>query len=144
MLRFWQPKGGEEARERLRLAQEEHSAPTGTAAAAWRSRQPFHRELLRRPHVMAFLPYLVVIVVFSLAKLWTPLKTCLAGTDTKIPWPGLDGNILTVTGTPSTATTVHADLAVRRRHPVADLRPHRGGRLPDLPMVAVKEFGATS
>ena len=72
--------------------------------------------------LMAFLPYLVVIVVFSLAKLWTPLKNWLAGTDTKIGWPGLDGNILTVTGTTSTATQYTHDLAVRRRDAAVHLR----------------------
>ena len=49
---------------------------------------------------MAFFPYLLVIVVFSLAKLWTPVKNCLAGTDMKIGWPGLDGNVLSAAGKP--------------------------------------------
>ena len=43
---------------------------------------------------MAFLPYLVVIVVFGLAKLLAPAEIRAGRTDCKIPWPGLDGQIL--------------------------------------------------
>jgi hypothetical protein len=53
---------------------------------------------------MALLPYLVIIAVFSLAKLWTPVKTFLVGTDLKVTWPGLDGHVLTVAGKVSTTT----------------------------------------
>jgi lactate permease len=48
---------------------------------------------------MAFLPYLVVVVVFSLTKLVAPLKAALEGSDVAVPWPGLDGNVLSTTGT---------------------------------------------
>jgi lactate permease len=54
--------------------------------------------------VMAFLPYLIVIAVFSLAKLWAPAQEFLASTDLKTGWPGLDGHVLTAAGEPSTAT----------------------------------------
>jgi len=85
MLRFWKPKGSEEARERLAIAlKEEHVEPvTGTAPVATAVST---EKLTVGRTVMAFLPYLVVIVVFTLAKLWAPLKTWLAGTDVKIPW----------------------------------------------------------
>lgn len=53
---------------------------------------------------LATFPYLLVIVVFSLAKLVPDLKAALGFTDVKIPWPGLDGHILTAAGTPSSAT----------------------------------------
>jgi lactate permease len=53
---------------------------------------------------MAFFPYLLVIAVFSVAKLWTPAKEVLAASDVKVPWPGLDGNVLNAAGTPVTAT----------------------------------------
>ncbi|WP_226345277.1 L-lactate permease [Agilicoccus flavus] len=53
---------------------------------------------------MALFPYLLVIVVFSLSKLAPPVKAALAATDVKIPWPGLDGNVLTVAGTPNSST----------------------------------------
>ena len=42
---------------------------------------------------MALVPYIIVIAVFSIAKLWEPAKTFIVGTDQKIAWPGLDGNV---------------------------------------------------
>ena len=54
--------------------------------------------------VMAFLPYLIVIAVFSVAKLWAPAKEFLASSDLKISWPGLDGQVLTAAGEASTTT----------------------------------------
>jgi lactate permease len=53
---------------------------------------------------MAFFPYLLVIVVFSVAKLVPPVSKALTGTDVKIKWPGLDGNVLSSAGKPVTAT----------------------------------------
>ncbi|GAA0630636.1 L-lactate permease [Streptomyces thermocarboxydovorans] len=64
-------------------------------------------ERIKRSKVlMAFLPYLIIIAVFSLAKLWTPLKEFLAASDVKVGWPGLDGEVLTAAGQVS-ATTVY-------------------------------------
>lgn len=51
--------------------------------------------------VLALFPYLLVIVVFAVAKLWTigvNIPKVLAATDVKIPWPGLDGHLLTSEG----------------------------------------------
>ena len=56
--------------------------------------------------LMAFLPYLIIIAVFSIAKLWTPLKEFLASSDVKAGWPGLDGEVLTAAGQVS-GTTVY-------------------------------------
>jgi lactate permease len=53
---------------------------------------------------LAFFPYLLVIVVFSLAKLWQPMSSFLTGRDVKITWPGLDGQVLSAAGKPVTAT----------------------------------------
>jgi lactate permease len=106
MLKFWKPKGTVEARERLALAAKaEHVEPTGgpTGGAPTATAVSTEKLTVGRT-VMAFLPYIVVIVVFSLAKLFTPLKTWLASTDIKFGWPGSDGNILTLAGKPSTAT----------------------------------------
>jgi lactate permease len=55
---------------------------------------------------MAFFPYLLVIAVFSLAKLFDPVTNFLVGRDVKIPWPGLDQNVLNAAGEP-VATTVY-------------------------------------
>ena len=110
MLKFWKPKGTVEARERLALAAKaEHVEPTGGPNGGTGGSTPVVTEvstekLTAGRTVMAFLPYIVVIVVFSLAKLFTPLKNWLASTDIKFGWPGSDGNILTLAGKPSTAT----------------------------------------
>jgi len=61
---------------------------------------------------MAFLPYILVIVVFSVAKLAAPVKQFLVGTgvkgdigtDIKIHWPGIDGAVLNLAGKPAAAT----------------------------------------
>ncbi|WP_156193653.1 L-lactate permease [Corynebacterium kalinowskii] len=46
--------------------------------------------------VLALFPYLLVVVVFGVAKLWrvgVNVPALLASTDIKIPWPGLHGHI---------------------------------------------------
>ena len=53
---------------------------------------------------MALLPYIVIILVFSIARLWGPAKTFLTGTDVKIAWPGLNGEVLSAAGKPVTST----------------------------------------
>ncbi|WP_295844018.1 L-lactate permease [uncultured Microbacterium sp.] len=110
LLRFWQPRGTTAARERLL---KERSASlvgagvttsgggTGSADADTSTQGP---RLTPRTIFFALFPYLLVVVVFSLAKLWSPLKTFLTATDVKIPWPGLDGNILTASGKAATST----------------------------------------
>ncbi|AKK02865.1 L-lactate permease [Corynebacterium epidermidicanis] len=50
---------------------------------------------------LALFPYLLVVVVFAVAKLWTwgiDIPARMAATDVKIPWPGLDGHLLTASG----------------------------------------------
>lgn len=108
LLRFWQPVGSEDARDRLAaVARQEHAeSPEGAGGGKLAVAEAVSTERLSTGRtVMAFLPYIVVIVVFGLAKLLPSLKTALAGTDVKIPWPGLNGEILNITGTTSTATT---------------------------------------
>ena len=53
---------------------------------------------------MALFPYLLVIAVFAVTKLTPAIATWMASTDIKIPWPGLNGHIITAAGTPSTST----------------------------------------
>jgi lactate permease len=119
LLRFWQPKGSQEARERLFAAAKlETGAPddgtepstggvtsgsTGSGTTVTASNVTAEKLSVGRT-LMAFLPYIIVVVMFSLSKLWSPFKNFLAATDKKIGWPGSDGSILSVTGTPSTAT----------------------------------------
>ena len=91
VLRFWTPQGGQEARERLRTAAEAAGPVPRTAtrprSGGGRRRNDPHREqaavaaparLSGGRLFMAFLPYLLVIAVFSLAKLVAPLTKALA------------------------------------------------------------------
>ncbi len=110
LLRFWQPRGTAAARERLlkeRTASLVGASVTasGGGPGATDAETPADRpRLTPRTVFFALFPYLLVVVVFSLAKLLVPLKTFLAGTDIKIGWPGLDGNILTAAGTAAGST----------------------------------------
>jgi lactate permease len=80
---------------------QDRAAATGTLPVAGTAQRIEGSRIL-----MAFLPYLIIIAVFSLAKLWTPLKEFLAASDAKLGWPGLDGEVLTAAGQVS-ATTVY-------------------------------------
>ncbi|MET8679700.1 L-lactate permease [Streptomyces sp. NPDC004647] len=113
-LRVWQPRGGERARADLHAAAEHGdgktsaSGPAGADGSAGPATTTGTRPAPdgsttadeRGGHriFMAFLPYLIVIAVFSVAKLWTPVKEFLVSTDAEIPWPGLDGQVLTAAG----------------------------------------------
>ena len=84
LLRFWRPRGAMEAKDRLGI---EHvdSVSDLTPARVW----------------MAVVPYVLVVVVFGIAKLWTAgvnIPAALAATDVKIPWPGLDGRLVDSAG----------------------------------------------
>jgi L-lactate permease len=124
MLRFWQPSGGAAARERLldeRAAEEAdlgdsldlegvtgghagHDPPAASTAVA--SRPATQTESIgARRTVQALFPYLLIIAVFSVAKLLPAAKEFLASTDVLIKWPGLDGNILTAAGKVSANTS---------------------------------------
>ncbi|SEF94804.1 lactate permease [Saccharopolyspora kobensis] len=87
LLRFWQPAGGDEARTRL----------IGTAEAGQTTRLSAARITL------ALFPYLLVIAVFSVVKLWEPAGDALAATDVEIPWPGLHDSLLTASGEPASS-----------------------------------------
>lgn len=54
---------------------------------------------------MALFPYILVIAIFSVAKLVPAVKDWLAGTDVKVPWPGTSGEVLTHAGEVSGSTT---------------------------------------
>ncbi|MFE4499348.1 L-lactate permease [Rhodococcus sp. NPDC056743] len=83
MLRFWRPATPDDQRSKV---EPEKLSPSRT--------------------FLALFPYLLVIVVFGVAKLWTAgfdLPAWLSKTDRKVEWPGLYGNLLTDTGTPSSS-----------------------------------------
>ncbi|KAA0924067.1 MULTISPECIES: L-lactate permease [unclassified Rhodococcus (in: high G+C Gram-positive bacteria)] len=109
VLRFWKPTGSDAARERILLARDADldsgssgSAPITPAPIATRTIEA--APLTTQRVWLALFPYLLVIAVFSVAKLWSPVARFLASTDIAVPWPGLDGNILTAAGSPATTT----------------------------------------
>ena len=119
-LKVWQPSGREEALETLHTEREREFAmaggpetSSGSAGAGPVTDYVVSGEelaeradgLTRGRITMALFPYLLVIVVFAIAKLIAPVKEWLSTTDVKIPWPGLSGEVLTIAGTPSAATT---------------------------------------
>jgi lactate permease len=130
-LRVWTPEGGAEARQRLLAEEEEELAAVAAddratvgggrqgGVGATRTVDPPERPVggadgdpdrpADRPLdggrlLMAFFPYLLVIVVFCVAKLVAPLTKALAATDVKVKWPGLDGHVLSSAGKPVTTT----------------------------------------
>ncbi|MEI2826705.1 MAG: L-lactate permease [Dermatophilaceae bacterium] len=120
-LRFWKPVGKEDAHAALAVERERDlalvgagSGSSGTGGAAATTTEQYAvsaadletraRSLTSGRITMALFPYLLVIAVFSIAKLVNPVKAWLATTDVKIPWPGLDGQVLTAAGTKNTST----------------------------------------
>jgi len=129
-LRVWQPSGTEEALSDLQAATAEAEdtpgagggTPAGRAGgrsetasgpgrtggtsggSAVATPATSSRELTTGRIMMALVPYIIVIAVFSIAKLLGPVKTFLVGTDVKIEWPGLHGNVLSAAGKPISST----------------------------------------
>ncbi|NNG21148.1 L-lactate permease [Naumannella sp. ID2617S] len=106
ILRLWRPKGGSAATERMHqvreaelasMTEEQRAAVTETPALQKRS-------LTGGQIFMALFPYLLVIAAFAVTKLIKPVSKWLASTDIKIKWPGLDGHVLTLAGTPNSST----------------------------------------
>lgn len=101
MLQVWTPTGGQDALDKMALERSaESTAPvdaSGTGGALATSERTAVRLTSGRV-VMALFPYLLVIVIFSASKLIPALKSLLEATDVKIPWPGLNGRVLTVDG----------------------------------------------
>ena len=122
MLRFWQPSGGPAARERLlgerdKEGRDMEEADTdgvltsaGSNPASLARGTTLHRTeadvepLVAQRTLMALFPYLLVIAIFAVAKLVTPVKAFLTDTDLTVNWPGLDGQIANAAGKVSTST----------------------------------------
>lgn len=106
IMRFWQPAGGAEATQRLLALRETEAASGLTSTAKVAVTQA--PKLTNARVFMALLPYLLVVVIFSMASLFPPLKRALTSTDIKIQWPGLwdDGTarVLTAAGEPNMST----------------------------------------
>ncbi|CAB0581242.1 L-lactate permease [Corynebacterium diphtheriae] len=91
LLQVWKPKGLDAVRERLGVEKHE-AAGRLTLSRTW----------------MAVFPYVLVVAIFGVAKLWTlgiDIPKALATTDVKIPWPGLHGHILNSSGEAIKSTT---------------------------------------
>ncbi|MGH3354233.1 MAG: L-lactate permease [Nocardioides sp.] len=99
MLRLWQPRGSGAAAERLMSMHEADDLHAGDGGVVVAAKKEIDKvaalaaQLTPRRIAMALFPYLLVIAVFCLAKLVTPVTDFLAGTDQLIEWPGLHGAI---------------------------------------------------
>ena len=106
-LRVWKPEGAADA---LATLHADRDAELASMTDKERAAMPkLHASTNAGPLsggriFMALFPYLLVIVVFSVTKLIDPIKNWMASTDIKIPWPGLNGNLLTASGQPSGST----------------------------------------
>lgn len=90
LLRFWRPKGADDLRNRLGV-DKPPALEALTPVRVW----------------MAVLPYILVVAVFGVAKLWrigADIPAALSATDIAIPWPGLDGRLLGEDGEPISGT----------------------------------------
>ncbi|WP_372698813.1 L-lactate permease [Arthrobacter sp. JSM 101049] len=96
-LRFWSPVGTEAARERVLVG--------GSGASHVEDDQ----ERLGASRVfMALFPYLLVIVIFGVAKLWTAgisIPKLLETTDVKVAWPLLHERVVGASGEALSGTT---------------------------------------
>ncbi|USQ81081.1 L-lactate permease [Ornithinimicrobium faecis] len=108
MLQVWKPQGGQDALAKMQAEREHESAdpvtPDGASGGGVATAQRISVALTPARVFLALFPYLLVVAIFSVAKLWRPLSDWLSTTDVKIPWPGLDGNISTAAGELSTST----------------------------------------
>lgn len=99
MLRFWQPKGSSAAAERLMSMHEVDDLHAGDGGVTLAAKKEIDKVASRAAQLtsgriaMALFPYLLVIAVFCIAKLVTPVTDFLAGTDQLIEWPGLHGAV---------------------------------------------------
>ena len=106
-MRFWKPEGAAEA---LATLHADRDAELASMTEKERAALPQLHESANTGKLdggrifMALFPYLLVIAVFAVTKLTPAIATWMASTDIKIPWPGLNGHIITAAGTPSTST----------------------------------------
>ncbi|RAX48774.1 L-lactate permease [Arthrobacter sp. AQ5-05] len=107
-LRFWSSKGRDEARARILVGEVAGSAGSnGKSAGKISTYDETDRKLQPGPTFLALFPYLLVIVIFGIAKLWTlgaNVPGALAATDVKVKWPMLYGHILDGEGNPVSST----------------------------------------
>jgi lactate permease len=118
-LQVWRPAATRTtaARERLaKRAQQDHGdyeligqsstavtgAATSTTTISPAVAAPSAAPIAASRVFMALLPYVMIIAVFTVAKLFVPVEKWLLSTDIKVHWPGLDGQVLNTAGKPLT------------------------------------------
>lgn len=77
-----------------------------TTPQEWRSEVSDEEVPSAKRITLALMPYWLVVIIFSIAKLWTlgiNVPQTLAKTTIAVQWPGLYGSLLTSTGEPSSA-----------------------------------------
>ncbi|MCD1286570.1 MULTISPECIES: L-lactate permease [unclassified Brevibacterium] len=108
MLRLWKPVGGQDALDSMAVEREQENVAVpdaGTSSGAVDTAVEAKTAPLTGARVFfALFPYLLIVVIFSVCKLVPALNEWLSGTDLKIAWPGLDGNVFTASGEVSTST----------------------------------------
>ncbi len=142
ILRFWTPKGTKEAAQRLvQMKSDEAAAGFHTTTVV---EQKEVQPVTSAKTMWALFPYILVVIIFSGAKLVPGIKKWLASTDIKIQWPGLwDGDtalILNSAGQASATTTYNFQWLSQPGRPDAHHRPPgrrvlpyvAGPRRPDL------------
>lgn len=119
MLRFWKPHDPEDQRSKVEA-------------------EPL---TLRRVN-LAVLPYVLVIVIFALAKLnlgGLDMPKILGVWNIELQWPGLYGSLLAPDGSPMRQRRLQARRARQPRHAPHPLRPPGHARLPVHPRRAVPD-----
>ncbi len=108
MLRVWKPKGTPEAVQRLHGVRETEQRQLESEGHSHSQHSDTFDRIQRAVAgltpakiLMALVPYLLVIVVLSAAKLVGPIKDWLASTSIKVSWPGLYENLVGKNGLPS-------------------------------------------
>lgn len=97
-LKVWKPKGGREAAERIGIPMDEALETEPVSAEA-----PSTEGLTGHRIFMALVPYILVIVVFSVAAI-PSIKQGLVKADTPMNWPGLS-ELMSASGAPSAHQT---------------------------------------
>lgn len=109
LLRFWQPRGGDDVRGAIEPVDGSGEHPDNRSTPAENrdgdTQTRVAAQLTRARTFWALFPYLLVIGLFSVVKLWEPLDELLESATLEIAWPGLDGALLAASGEPASTTT---------------------------------------
>ncbi|MGL5405417.1 MAG: L-lactate permease [Propionibacteriaceae bacterium] len=102
VIRIAPPKGTAAAKKRLASLRDTEASQGYVSTNATSNTEVRHPNPAQI--AMALFPYILVIAIFSLAKLVPTISKWLASTDIKFGWPGLNGRLITSTGKVSSST----------------------------------------